>query len=299
MKYRILGKTGLTVSVVGVGTWQFGGEWGKTFTQRDVDEIVGTAADCGINFIDTAECYGDHLSESLIGTAIAKSRCAWIIATKYGHHFHGHNNRSRHFDAADVSRQLDASLAALGTDYIDLYQFHSGTDEEFDNDGLWEFLLRQVQAGTVRHLGVSLSAGTKGTRQVDAAPQRSIAAVQVVHNRLQTTLSDKVLPLCRRLNLGVLARAPLASGFLSGKYRENTAFAPNDVRSSHEPAQRAALIEEARRIGREEAPAGVDMAQWAIAWSLKNPAVSVAIPGCKSAAQVRSNAAAAELLDAD
>ncbi len=150
MKYRILGKTGLNVSVVGIGTWQYGGEWGKDFEQKEVDAILYKAKELGINFIDTAECYGDHLSESLIGQAIQKEREEWIVATKFGHQFHGNFERSSHWSAEAVVKQLDASLKALQTDYIDLYQFHSGSDEAFDNDDLWTELDKQVKAGKVR-----------------------------------------------------------------------------------------------------------------------------------------------------
>ena len=100
MKYRTLGKTGLSVSVIGMGTWQFGGEWGKTFAQAEVDAMFDRARELGINLIDTAECYGDHLSESLIGNAIQRDRDKWIIATKFGHRFTGFMKRS---DERDVS----------------------------------------------------------------------------------------------------------------------------------------------------------------------------------------------------
>ena len=142
MKYRRLGKTNLKVSVIGVGTWQFGGEWGKDFSQDEVDRMFGRAAELGINLIDTAECYGDHLSESLIGNAIhARSRPSWVIATKFGHKFHGHMNRTEPRTAADVRRQLEDSLRALRTDYVDLYQYHSVRNSEFDDAELREMLL--------------------------------------------------------------------------------------------------------------------------------------------------------------
>jgi myo-inositol catabolism protein IolS len=160
MHYRTLGRTNLNISVVGVGTWQFGGEWGVDFTQPEVNAILAAAQDCGINFIDTAECYGDHLSERFIGHAIAGRRDQWIVATKFGHHFHKNFDRSRHFDATDVTAQLDASLAALQTDYIDLLQCHSATDEEFDTPGLWAALQREQAKGKIRHLGLSISPPT-------------------------------------------------------------------------------------------------------------------------------------------
>ena len=134
MHYRHLGRTGLKISVIGVGTWQFGGEWGKDFSQAEVDAILAAARDCGINFLDTAECYGDHLSERFIGAALAGQRDRWIIATKFGHHFHEPFRRTDLFGPADVVKQLDDSLRALRTDYIDLLQCHSAKDEQFGID---------------------------------------------------------------------------------------------------------------------------------------------------------------------
>ena len=152
MRYRILGSTALRVSVIGVGTWQFGGEWGRRFTQNDVDAILDQAAESGINLIDTAECYGDHLSERLIGDYLERhDRAHWIIATKFGHRFKGFMDRDDQFSAAEVSKQLEASLQALQTEAVELYQFHSGSDALFENDQLWETLARFQRAGKVRH----------------------------------------------------------------------------------------------------------------------------------------------------
>lgn len=113
IKYRRLGRTGLKVSVVGVGTWQFGGEWGKQFTQQEVDGILGRARELGINLIDTAECYGDHLSESLVGQAVRRHRDHWILATKFGHRFIDHLQREDLWAPEEVQQQLEDSLRAL------------------------------------------------------------------------------------------------------------------------------------------------------------------------------------------
>ena len=133
MKFRLLGRSGLKVSVVGVGTWQFGGEWGHDFTQAEVDAILDQAEECGINLIDTAECYGDHLSERFIGDYLSRrQRSKWIVATKFGHCYPaGQAKKAEAFSAAAVRQQLEASLRALKTDFVDVYQFHSGTDAEF------------------------------------------------------------------------------------------------------------------------------------------------------------------------
>src|ERR1051325_8726983 len=116
MKYRTLGKTGMRVSVIGIGTWQFGGEWGKDFSQSEVDAMFDACRAAGINLIDTAECYGDHLSESLIGKAVERDRDKWIVATKIGHKFHGYLNRTDERTGADAVKQLEESLRALRTD---------------------------------------------------------------------------------------------------------------------------------------------------------------------------------------
>src|SRR5271165_2454737 len=154
MRYRTLGGTGLRVSVIGIGTWQFGGEWGRQFSQQDVDAILDQASQSGITLIDTAECYGDHLSESLIGDYLKRhDRSRWIVATKFGQRFNGFMDRDDQFSAAEVSKQLEASLRALRVETIDLYQFHSGTDAAFLDAELWTTLDAQKRAGKVRHLG--------------------------------------------------------------------------------------------------------------------------------------------------
>jgi aryl-alcohol dehydrogenase-like predicted oxidoreductase len=201
MKYRILGKTGLRVSVVGVGTWQFGGEWGRNYEQNDVDAILGRAKELGINLIDTAECYGDHLSESLIGESIQGSREDWIVASKFGHHFHRPFERTDVYDSKAVVQQLELSLQALKTDYIDLYQFHSGPDSSFDQDELWETLQKQVQAGKIRHLGISIGSN-ENIHQTSLATEVNAEVIQVVYNRLERQPEDKVFPSCISQNLG-------------------------------------------------------------------------------------------------
>jgi aryl-alcohol dehydrogenase-like predicted oxidoreductase len=295
MKYRILGKTGLRVSVVGVGTWQFGGEWGESYTQSQADQILGRAKELGINLIDTAECYGDHYSETLVGNAIAGDRQAWFVATKFGHKFHHNFERTDQWSAQQVRQQLEDSLRALRTDYIDLYQFHSGADAVFDQDDLWEMLAEQVRAGKIRHVGISIGSNDN-LYQTERAPQVGAEAIQVIYNRLDQTPEERVFPACLEHNLGVLARVPLASGFLSGKYRPGTQFTNvNDIRSRREDAQVQERLRKVEVIKQNELPAGVPMAAWALAWCLQHPAVTTVIPGCKNPEQVESNAAAADL----
>ncbi|WP_126425862.1 aldo/keto reductase [Brevibacillus marinus] len=299
MKYRRLGKTNLKVSVVGIGTWQYGGEWGKTYQQAEVDRILGKAKEVGINLIDTAECYGDHTSEALIGAFLKKDRREdWVVATKFGHKFVQNFQRLELWSAEAVQKQLEDSLRALQTDYIDLYQFHSGTDEVFDNDDLWTMLEKQVQAGKIRHLGISV-AKNYNLHQTMAASRVNAKTIQVVYNRLDRTPEEDVFPACIAQDLGVLARVPLASGYLSGKYKPDAVFAANDVRNNHDPEQRAQRLKQVEEIKRSEVPPGMDMATWALAWCLKHDAVTCVIPGCKDEAQVIANARAAEYVSDD
>jgi aryl-alcohol dehydrogenase-like predicted oxidoreductase len=297
MRYRILGSTGLRVSVIGVGTWQFGGEWGRAFSQADADAILDKAAEVGINLIDTAECYGDHLSEGLIGDYLSRhDRSKWIVATKFGHRFNKFLDRTEGFSAADVRKQLEASLRALRVETIDLYQFHSGSDNQLLNEDLWAMLAEQKRAGKVRHLGISIL-GKGSEAQAREAQRLGVEALQVIYNRLDRRPEQLYFPHARQHNLGILARVPLASGFLSGKYRAGAAFPANDWRSTFDSERTRKDLAEVERIRQTELPAGMPMAQWALAWCLKNPAVSAVIPGCKDAAQVASNAAAAELVE--
>jgi len=296
MKYRILGRTGLKVSVVGLGTWQLGGEWGRAFTQSEVDAILDQAAECGVNLIDTAECYGDHLAERLIGDYLSRhDRDRWIIATKFGHAFNGFMDRADLFGPEAVRAQLVASLRALRTDRIDIYQFHSGSDEAFLDDGLRAMLEDARRAGMVRNLGVSIR-GAGSEVQAREAFGRGFGVLQVVYNRLDLRAESAVFPTARRYGLGVIGRVPLASGLISGKHEALDTFGPDDFRSTLGRDEIARRVREAERIADAELPLGVSRVRWALAWCLRDPVVAAVIPGAKSPEQVAENASAADLL---
>jgi aryl-alcohol dehydrogenase-like predicted oxidoreductase len=298
MRYRVLGSTGLKVSVIGIGTWQFGGEWGRSYSQAEVDAILDQAAALGINLLDTAECYGDHLSERLIGDYLARhDRSRWVVATKFGHQFRNFMDRADDFSAAGVRHQLEASLRSLRLESIDLYQFHSGPDNVFEDAELWAMLAGQKGAGKVRHLGISIL-GKGSQRQALDARRVGAEVLQVIYNRLDRRPEQWYFPRAQLDHLGILARVPLASGLLTGKYRPGASFQPNDVRALFDAGKLRQDLAEVQRLSQTEVPAGASMAQWALAWCLKNPLVSAAIPGCKDPAQVAANAAAADLLEA-
>lgn len=293
MKYRRLGKTGLQVSTIGIGTWQLGNHWGKQFEQNEVNDIFARASALGINLVDTAECYGDHVSERFIGRAIAGQRERWIVATKFGHNRGSSLPGEMHWQAGQVQLQLEASLRALQTDYIDIYQFHSGSREQLDNDELWSMLGKQVQAGKIRFLGISIGQPSQ-LYQVDRATALGVSVIQTIYNAIQPKAAEAVLPSCERQDLGVLARVPLASGFLSGKYAADACFGADDVRGERKPEVNQQQISQALEV-LKQVPPGIAPASWACAWCLQHPAISAAIPGIKSIEQLEINAAGADL----
>jgi aryl-alcohol dehydrogenase-like predicted oxidoreductase len=301
MRYRRLRRTGPDVSGIGMGTWQFGGEWGKDSTEREVRALIDRARDLGVNLIDTAECYGDHLAESLVGRAIASGRDQWVVATKFGHRFHAERMRttgwtpavrSDEWSPADVVRQLERSLRALGTDYIDVYQSHGGTDDQFVTPGLWEALQEQVRAGKIRHLGISLD--PQDGARADSAHEVGASVIQVIYSRLNRVAEQGMFPAAGRRGIGVLAREPLANGLLSGKYRPGSRIGgPRDWRSARDPREVDAKLDTVVDIESSELPPGMPLAQWALAWSLRHPDVSAVIPGSKTLEHLESNVAGA------
>ncbi len=164
----------------------------------------------------------------------------------------------------------------------------------FQTPGLWETLQKQVQAGKIRHLGISVSPNDN-LFQIDRAGAVGSEAVQVVYNRLDRKPEQGLLQSCQKQGQGVLARVPLASGLLSGKYKPGVQFDKGDVRSTHDRQRTEQRLREVEAIRRDEVPPGVEMSQWALAWCLKHPAVTCVIPGCKNTAQLDANAGAAEL----
>lgn len=295
MRYRKLGKSGLETSVIGLGSWQWGGAWGQSFSVEAVRNLLARAAELGITLIDSAECYGDHLAETLIGQALAGQRERWLLATKFGHvHGAAEADKAAHWQPASVLRQLEASLRALGTDRIDIYQFHSGSDADLDNEALWSMLQRQRQAGKIRSLGISIGQPTNAY-QAERATALGVDVIQVTYNALKRGAETAVLPACQRQRLGVINRTPLASGFLSGKYLPGARWPDNDVRSQRPAPGVDAELERARSLLAGVA-AEVPKAAWALAWCLKHPAISCVIPGTKSLAQLETNVQALQWL---
>src|SRR4029079_14241016 len=191
--------------------------------------------------------------------AIERERQDWIVATKFGHKYHGYLNRTEPRSPQDVLQQLDESLRWLRTDYIDIYQYHSWGDAQFDEPSVLEVLHKAKQQGKIRH-NRTRHAKKTNVHQLEASQQRDIDVIQIIYNRLDRAPEETAFPICQRQNLGVLARVPLASGYLSRKYKPGQTFPQGDVRSNQNPEARDAKLREVEQIRQNELPRGVDMA---------------------------------------
>ena len=286
MKFNFLKNTCLNLSVLGLGTEHFS-KLGNTYSEKEVCDILMSAEDYGINHLDTAECYGNHLSEKLVGKSII-NRDKWLIASKFGHKYKG-NLKSAAYDLKSVQTQLDESLKALNTSYIDIYYFHSGDDEQFNNDKLWTYLNKQVEEGKIRFLGLSFKHSLvhqNNLSQIEKAKNYNIKIIQTVYNYLSPESAKLLIPLCRTKGLDVIGRMPLAKGLLTGKYRSNKDFMGNDSRLFFPEFNEEAfnkIRNELSHIPNEE------LSQWAISWSILSGVVDATVIGCKNKAQLKSN----------
>ncbi len=213
-----------------MGTELFNGCFGNLFSQNDVDRIINHAQEIGVNKIDTAECYN---VEKIIGNSLKNKKNSFKVATKFGHEFNG-NQKINSFSLDSVKKQLKKSLELLDLDYIDLYYFHSGSNFDFNNDDLWDYLNKQVQKGVIGSLGLSIQHSLvidEDYFQINKAKDYGISVVQTVLNKHSAESLKYLIPYCKNNNIKVFGRMPLAKGLLSGKYDINHKFNENDVRS--------------------------------------------------------------------
>jgi aryl-alcohol dehydrogenase-like predicted oxidoreductase len=294
MQYRTLGKTGLNISAVGLGTMVHAGHFGP---MKDEDSVsaIETALDLGVNFIDTSDAYGAGYAETLLGTALKGRRDKVIIATKGGNVMTGPNRGKRNFDPDYIDRVLHESLKRLQTDYIDLYQLHNPTVDVIQRGEVWQVLERCKRQGKIRHYGVSINSMEEG---MAAVQDRRSETIQVEYNLLTQEPADTFFGPAQSANIGVIARVPLKRGILTGKMTaaDEQRFQGEDVRARSfkgEPFRNElAKAEQLRFLVHGPVQS---LVQAAIAFCLAHPAVSVTIPGARNAAQMRENASGADI----
>ncbi|GAA3990958.1 aldo/keto reductase [Thermobifida alba] len=298
METRVLGRTGRNVGVVGFGAWQIGDAWGEV-SETDALDALHAAVDSGVTFFDTADVYGDGRSERLVGRLL-KEYDGLTVATKMGRRL---PQSPEIYNPDNFRAWNDRSRANLGVDTIDLVQLHCPPSAVYADDAVFDALDDLVEQQRIAAYGVSVET----CEQALAAISRpNVASVQIILNAFRLKPLDEVLPAARRAGVGIIARVPLASGLLSGKFSADTAFAADDHRafnrngeafdvgetfSGVDYATGLAAVERLRPL----VPEGATMAQFALRWILDQPGVSVVIPGARNAAQARGNAAAADL----
>lgn len=294
MKYRTLGKTGLRVSAIGLGTMVHAGHFGPMKDSESLGAIE-TALDLGVNFIDTSDAYGAGYSETLLGNALKGKRDKVIIATKGGNVMVGPNRGKRIFEPDYISRVMDESLQRLQTDYLDLYQLHNPTVDVIRQGAVWDVLERAKQAGKIRHYGVSINTMEEG---IAAAEDGRSETIQVEYSLLAQEPAEKIFPLAQKANVGIIARIPLKRGILTGKLSQadEARFQGEDVRArSFKGEAFAKDLAKADQLRFLVHGPVKSLGQAALAFCIAHPAVAIAIPGARNAEQMRENAAGADV----
>jgi len=301
MEYRKLGRTDMTVSAISFGAWAIGGAWG---TVDDAGSLgaLHAAVDAGMNFIDTADVYGDGRSERL-AARLRKERprdTLWV-ATKAGRRLP--KQAVEGYSRENLTAWVDRSLRNLDTEAIDLLQLHCPHPGVYDRPEVFGYLDDLVKAGKLRYYGVSVETVEEALR---AVRHSNVQTVQIIFNMFRLKPAEEFFPEAKARRVGILARVPLASGLLTGKLRRDSTFEDDDHRRFNREGERFdkgetfsgvpydAGLDAVERL-RPLVPRGATLAQLALRWILMFDAVSCAIPGAKTPAQARDNAAAAAL----
>jgi aryl-alcohol dehydrogenase-like predicted oxidoreductase len=300
MQNRPLGNTGIQVSAIGFGGWAIGGPteasgtpfgWGRTNDDESL-AAIRRARDLGVNFFDTADSYGFGRSESLLGIVLSRRRQEAVIATKVGVVRSTGGPLRKDFSRQHIFHAVDGSLKRLRTDYIDLYQAHNPTLEELRGEEIQETMARLQEIGKVRYWGISISTIEEG---IEIVKQGWGNTLQVLYNVLNQAPAADLFPLAARKGYGIIARAPLASGLLTGKFRPDTAFGADDVRQNFLTTRR--LEEALQRVDEVKSIIGGaarTLIEGAIRFVLAHDAVSTTIPGARTAGQVEGNVTAGD-----
>ena len=301
LEKRTLGRTGREVSVIGQGCWQLGADWGDV-READALDVLNAAVDAGVTFLDTADVYGDGRSERLVGRVLAeRSDAPLVVATKMGRRADPFEPSAFTLDA--FRGWLDRSRRNLGVDTVDLVQLHCPPTPVYSDDRVYDALDTLVADGVVAAYGVSVETVDEA---LTAIARPNVASVQIILNAFRRKPLERVLPAAAEAGVGIIARVPLASGLLSGKYDETTTFADDDHRTYNRDGSAFDVGETfsgvpfdvgVRAAAKVAAltPDGATTAQLALRWVVDQPGVTTVIPGARSAEQARGNAGAALL----
>jgi aryl-alcohol dehydrogenase-like predicted oxidoreductase len=300
MQYSELGKTGIRVSVIGFGAWAIGGAtgasgtplgWGRTSDDESL-AAIRRARDLGVTFFDTADSYGFGRSESLLGIVLSRKRKDVVIATKVGNVRTSTGELRKDFTRQHIFHAVDGSLKRLRTDYIDVYQMHNPTIADLAREEIQEAMEMLQDAGKVRFWGVSVSTPEEGIEIINRGWGHTL---QVLYNVLNQAPAKELFPLAKLRGYGIITRVPLASGLLTGKFRNDTTFGADDVRQNFLTERR--LAEAVERVDEAKSIVGGtarSLTEAALKFAVAHDAIATSIPGARNVHQVEINAAAGD-----
>lgn len=298
MNYRTLGKTGFKISEVSLGTWQLGGKWGAPFDQADAEATLAAAYEKGVNFFDTADGYQAGASEKAVG-AFVKQHPDVHYTTKIGRKEVPLS--LEHFDPEHLRRYVDESLRNMGTDALDLVLLHCPPMQTYYQPEMFWTLDQLQKAGKIQHYGVSVERVEEAIKALDY----NVATVEIIFNMFRLRPAALFFDLAKKHNVGILARVPLASGLLTGKFTQDTQFAPTDQRTNNRHGE---LFDKGETFSGVDFATGVaaadelkarlgtdNLAAVALRYILMYDAVSAVIPGASSPEQIERNTVASDL----
>ena len=295
MKYRLLGKTGFEVSWISLGTWQVGGKWGSDFDHGNADRILNLAVDSGINFIDTADLYGNRESEKAIGRLLKNRSEEIFVATKCGRRTQKPTDDGFTPDA--IRQFVEDSLKNMQVETLDLIQLHCPPTEVYYRPEIFEVFDRLKEEGKIRHMGVSVEKVEEGLKAIE---YDNVTTVQIIFNMFRQRPADRFFRVAHKKNVGIIVRVPLASGLLSGKFRKDTKFEKMDHRHFN---RNGIMFDKGetfagipydvglKAVGRlkKAFPGHKNLSPVALRWILMHEEVSCVIPGASRPDQVPSN----------
>ncbi len=300
MNHRTLGRTGFNISEISLGTWQVGGKWGAPFSHENADKILNEAVDLGVNFIDTADVYGNRESEKAVGRLVKNRKERIYVATKCGRFISPHVNEG--YTPQVLRGFVETSLKNMGLKTIDLIQLHCPPNEVYYRPEIFEEFDQLIAEGKIGKLGVSVE---KIEQALKAIEYPNVDSVQIIFNMFRQRPAGLFFEQAKKRNIGVIVRVPLASGLLSGKYDISTAFQPGDHRHDNRHGEHFDKGETFSGVDYETGLQAVNrlkalfpdlpLAQVALRWVLMFDAVSTVIPGASRPDQVAANIAAGDL----
>lgn len=295
MNYRRLGKTDFEISEISLGTWQVGGKWGSPFNDKTADELINTAIDNGVNFIDTADVYENGLSETAVGRVVRSRSERIYVATKCGRQINPHINEG--YQPKVLQKFVEDSLRRTGLETLDLIQLHCPPTEVFYRPEIFEMFDRLKEQGKILNLGVSVEKVEEGLKAIEFP---NVTTVQIIFNLFRQRPSELFFKEALKRDIGIIARVPLASGLLTGKFNSQTTFETQDHRNfnrngdafdkgetfsgiNYELGLKA--VEELKALF----PNATNLAPIALQWILSFDEVSCIIPGASNESHVLSN----------